>query len=177
MERIMGYFDGLVDGLFKTDEAGTRLFYPNGIIGRGYILPDEPTKAKVRKSLKRWYMIGLPLIIGVQASFGWEPNVFFVAPILISLYYILIRKHLKGLSLTEKKFSYSESIRNSTKLHNLITLIFLFLFSICFIGGGIYVMIYMPHEWFLGLSCILFFGFGGIEFSRMIKIKIEEAKQ
>ena len=37
----MGYFDGLTDGVFKTDSEGKFLFYPWGVPGKGYILPDD----------------------------------------------------------------------------------------------------------------------------------------
>jgi hypothetical protein len=177
MEERMGYFDGLVDGLFKTDKKGAHLFYPNGILGKGCILPDESAKNRVRKFFKRWFAVGLFLIIGVQVLFGWKLNVFFVGPILISSYFILTRKHLSGLNIAQEKLSYSESIKNSARSHNLVTLILLFLFSICFVGGGLFVMINKSQEWFLGLTCIITFGLAGVEFGRMIKIKIGETKQ
>ncbi len=172
----MGYFDGIVDGWFKRDEKGTHVFYPNGIFGKGYLLPDEPTQNKVRKLVKRWTVVGLSLIIGTQAFFGWKPNALFVGPILITSYYILISKHLKGLSTTKEKLSYSESIRNSTKSHNLVVLMLLFFTSICFVGAGIYMMFNMSHEWLLGLTCILFFSSGGVVVGHMIKIKLGDAK-
>jgi hypothetical protein len=33
----MGYLDGIVDGNFKTTAEGIMLFYPDGVLGKGYI--------------------------------------------------------------------------------------------------------------------------------------------
>ncbi len=52
----MGYFDGLTGASFKKDKRGYTVFYPWGIGGRGYILPEHK-KDDVRRVLKRYLQI------------------------------------------------------------------------------------------------------------------------
>lgn len=45
----MGFFKRLTDSSFKVNGQGNTLFYPWGILGRGYILPDIETEKKDSK--------------------------------------------------------------------------------------------------------------------------------
>ena len=65
-ETVSNIFDGLyVDQLFHKGERGETIFYPFGLMGRGYLLPAE-REASMRRSM-RWLMIG-SLVFG--GSFG-----------------------------------------------------------------------------------------------------------
>src|SRR3954470_22575522 len=63
----MGYFDGLANSAFKKDGQGRDLFFPNGILGKGRILPDAETAAKLRHKVVQFYKLfmfgGLPAIV------------------------------------------------------------------------------------------------------------------
>ena len=59
----MGYFDGLTSGSFKTAEDGRKLFFPWGVLGRGYVLASEQDDARLRRQLKVYMMVSLALII------------------------------------------------------------------------------------------------------------------
>ena len=67
----MSYFDGLTDGVFKTDPEGKFLFYPWGVLGKGYVLPDDSKKQQLRKFITLWYKVSLPLIVGIGVGVGW----------------------------------------------------------------------------------------------------------
>src|SRR4051794_941054 len=60
---VASYFEGLIAGGFKTAADEQRLFYPWGVFGKGYVLPDTRTEQRIRKLLKMYYMIWLPLVI------------------------------------------------------------------------------------------------------------------
>ena len=63
---VRNIFDGLyVDQLFQKNERGETLFYPFGMMGRGYLLPAE-REERVRQSM-RWLML-VSLVVGI--SFG-----------------------------------------------------------------------------------------------------------
>lgn len=56
MTRI---FDWLfVNQLFHTNERGETIFYPNGLTGRGYLVPPE-READVRSGVRRLAMLAL----------------------------------------------------------------------------------------------------------------------
>jgi hypothetical protein len=55
----MGYFDGLTDAAFKQDQLGNTVFYPWGVIGRGYILTDPAKIDQARLFMRRWYQINI----------------------------------------------------------------------------------------------------------------------
>lgn len=54
----------LTAAMFKTDDAGRTVVYPNGAMGRGYIVPDPATEQRMRRVLQ-WAIIGSGLIGGV----------------------------------------------------------------------------------------------------------------
>lgn len=63
---IRSIFDGLyVDQLFQKDERGETVFYPHGLMGRGYRLSAEREPC-VRRSMRR--LMAVSLVVGI--SFG-----------------------------------------------------------------------------------------------------------
>jgi len=84
---IEGYLDAITNSYFKTREDGTKLFYPQGMLGRlGYIVPSAELEERLRKSAKRFF-VGSGLGGGLLGSCLGElasdlqgmPLVFFVA--------------------------------------------------------------------------------------------------
>ena len=54
----------LTAALFKRDDAGRTIMYPNGAAGRGYIVPDAATEQKLRTTLL-WMIVAAGLYGGV----------------------------------------------------------------------------------------------------------------
>jgi len=82
---VTGIFDALlVNQLFHTNERGETVFYPNGLAGRGYLVPPE-REPSVRSGLRRLVLTALigsivfpvlvPRIIeswlGITLPLGW----------------------------------------------------------------------------------------------------------
>jgi hypothetical protein len=66
-------FDGLyIDQLFQRNERGETVYYPFGLMGRGYLLPAARVESVKRAT--RWLMI-LSLAIGIGFAFGVAPRV------------------------------------------------------------------------------------------------------
>ena len=56
---VTSIFDALfVDQLFRTNERGETVFYPNGAVARGYLVPAE-REASVRSGVRRLALIAL----------------------------------------------------------------------------------------------------------------------
>ena len=63
----MGYFDALTSGYFKTAPDGRKLFFPWGILGRGYTIDSDPDYERLRRQVKAYTIVSLVLIVGVTA--------------------------------------------------------------------------------------------------------------
>jgi hypothetical protein len=63
----MGYFDALTSGYFKTAPDGRKLFFPWGVLGRGYTINSEPDYERLRRQVKAYTVVSLVLIVGVTA--------------------------------------------------------------------------------------------------------------
>jgi hypothetical protein len=165
----MGYFDGLTDASFKTDEKGNTIFYPWGILGKGYILPEDK-KESFRTKIKRFLQISLPLAILITILKLWA-LLLIILPVFILGYTIWMNKITKNLMLSSNKLTLSESTRNSARSHNLTTLWILAASSLLFVAASIFIIITAPEKWTIAIPGIIFFGFGLYIFWKMIKAK------
>lgn len=67
----MRIFDWLfVDQLFRTNERGETIFYPNGVTGRGYLVPPD-REPSVRSDMRRLVFTAL---IGIFTLVGLVPR-------------------------------------------------------------------------------------------------------
>ena len=63
----MGYFDALTSGYFKTAPDGRKLFFPWGVLGRGYTIDSEQDYERLRRQVKAYTIVSLVLIVAVTA--------------------------------------------------------------------------------------------------------------
>ena len=163
----MGYFDGLTDSSFKTDSEGRIIFYPRGILGKGYIIPTERKKNDLRNLLKKYYMVSLPVIIGSGLAVGWLFSLILI-PILILCFLLVVKKYTKDLEITENKLKLKESFQNSANSHNIGTLWFMFTCSLLFLVASIFILLSKPEGLFVGILVFLFFSVSAIVILQMI---------
>ena len=153
----MGYFDGLVASGFKKDNSGRTLYYPFGTFGRGYVILDDNKEKRIRSSLKRFYFISLPILIGTGMIFGWLYAIFLLIPVL--LWAILLPKLLvKGLQPCSTKMKVSDSIESSAEAHSRGMLWFLFIGGSLFTLMGLFILISDPERSIMAILTIAFFG-------------------
>jgi len=169
----MGYFNGITDSNFKTDDKGRILFYPWGVLGKGYILTDDSIKRKIRRFKKRYHIISLPCLatIAVVVLTGWV-ECLILFPIFPLWYWFKTAQLLKGAHfVTDTKFGLKESYTFSSKSHNIVTLWLMLIVSVLFTLAGIIVFIFDKSAWLFGVICILFFGACSCAIGYMIKVK------
>jgi hypothetical protein len=166
----MDYFDGLTDAKFKTDAQRRLLFYPWGILSKGYVLPDESKKQQIRRFVRLYYIVFWPVIIGTMIFIGWIFS-FAVMFLLFLWYYFETSRFLKGLPIAGEKLSLSESYTSSAKSHNMATLWILLIFSVLFVLSGFAILVHNRDAWFIGLASIIFFGASSLANGYMIKVK------
>ena len=123
----MSFLDAKSNALFKTDVNGSLLFYPRGYWGKGYVLPDEEAKIKIKGFVKKYMAIALLVIFGSVALLGSEVNPLVWLPVLLTFYFVRLGKFTEGLPVSKERLTFLESITNSAKSDSLAMLIFFFL--------------------------------------------------
>lgn len=170
----MGYFDGLADAIFKSDSQGRAVFYPYGIMGKGYLVNEEQ-RQRLRKNVKLTYMIMLPLIIVNQVAFGYMANLI-VLPLFYIWYFWAVRKVSRGLEKSTEKLKVAEAYTNSAKSHNLWVLIILALLTPFLIILGLAVLGTGQNE-LAGLFLILLFGAAEVAICYMIYTRYRDRRK
>lgn len=127
----MGYFDGLTQSAFNKDVLGRHVYFPNGKLGRGYVMETDAEYEDFLAFHKKRLivMIALPLVL-VIAGIGYAiiAGVFVV----LALGDWLITKHKTGnLTRSDIKFSVKEASDRASLAFGLPVLIGLELISLC----------------------------------------------
>ena len=153
----MGYFDGLADAAFKNDEEGNYLFYPFGVIGKGRVIPSENEKDSLRLFLKRTYQFFFLLFILLFFVAKWQLILGLLMIALFTFYFVLF-KRIQSYEYATSKLTLKESLKNSAKSHNKLTLLFLFGISILFVLIGLGISTLGEASIVIGILCAAFFG-------------------
>ena len=108
----MGYFRRLVDSSFKIDGCGNTIFFPWGIWGKGYLLPDKKTEERIRKFITWYHVVGLMLILvtGVFLML-WGVAFAVLIPIAVVIWCLQARHYIKGLKKTEERLTWKDNFK------------------------------------------------------------------
>ncbi len=163
----MGYFDALTSSSFKTTKDGHRLFFPWGTIGRGYIIPTEEEYERLRRKVKIYLIISLPMIGILVNRLSIIGD--FVLMIVLTLPYILwANKRCLQLKPSNEKYTFKQSFGTQAREYNAVTLWLLEICSLAFVAAGIFILFKDTPNWLIALASIIFFGLGAIVFAKMI---------
>ena len=167
----MGYFDGLIEGNFKTTADGQRLFYPWGVLGKGRVLADAHTEQRIRRFLKVYYMVSLPLVIIIVITVQFSGFYYALAliPVVLLVYGVAVLSLTRRLLVTRQRLRLTESLANSGRAHSRAMLWLLFIVSILFVIGGIGII--LDRQVGMGLFSILFFGACGMIIGYMLRTR------
>jgi hypothetical protein len=166
----VGYFDALTSSSFKTAPDGRRLFFPYGVLGRGYVLGSEQEYERLRWQIKIFTIVTLVLILaaaGMRAF--WVAGV--VTALLIAFYLVWVRFLLRGLQPTDERLSLEESMTSQARTHNVAMLWAMEILSLLFVAGGVLMLALDPGNWLLALASIGFFGACAVAFARMLVLR------
>ncbi|MGH6880998.1 MAG: hypothetical protein ACREFM_08765 [Hypericibacter sp.] len=159
----MGYFDGLTNASFRKDAQGRDVFYPYGTHGRGRIITDAETAERLRRSIKRLYILLLaiiPLLIAI-VRLAHDSVIYLVLLVLAvtALTAGYVQQLTRGLPYSEERLTYRESLQNSLRGHSKLGLVFLAVVSAGFVALGGFILALAPAENLaLALVLIVFFG-------------------
>jgi len=133
----MGYFDKVTEAVFKTNENGETIYYPNGVFGKGRIVPTPEVKEKLFKYQKRVnkYFGTVAVIYGMLL--GLSSNISFesIFPIIFVYLFIFIRQRFLIRNLiVYRRQSVKEVSTTMSKVYKPSTLTFFMVNSICLIS-------------------------------------------
>lgn len=165
----MGYFDAFINSLVKTGKDGRKIFYPWGIMGRGYILPSEEDFLRIRKNLII-YFITCFLIMILPAPWLNTIEVAVLAFVLLIPYVIWVYINFHGMEQAAEKLSSSESITNRARALGAPVLWLLEVCAVSFVLWGIYILTHYPHDWLSAACAIVLGGYCAVIFAKMIII-------
>src|SRR5215212_2964270 len=169
---VSSYFEGLVAGSFKTAADGQRLFYPWGVFDKGYVLPDAQTEQRMRRLLKMYHQVWLPLVIVVSIiassySFYYALTLIPVFLLIYGIYGVGVRSLTRGLPSSSERLRATESWANSAKSYSSVILWFMFIVSALFVISDIWMI--LLGQVGIGLLGMLFFGFCSLVFGYMLR--------
>lgn len=133
----MGYFDGITQAAFNKDERGRHLYFPNGKIGKGYVMHnDEEYEHFVAFHKKRMMvLLILPLTLVVM---GAKLTVIAGVFVVLALVDWLWTGHrTKGLERTPNKFDITQAAERSTRSLGLPLLVFFQIVSVLLVLLGL----------------------------------------
>ncbi len=157
----MNYFESIADSYFKKTNEGKNVFYPWGVLGKGYIIPTEQKTIELRKSFKKGGIISLLFVyftLYLGKAFGLPVAAGFLI-LYTFVYYIYIQTITRHMEKTTESLTLTESYFSMSRSLSWLNLILLTTGCLMFVVAGIYVMIQNKGFW-IGLSSAIFFGFG-----------------
>jgi hypothetical protein len=171
----MGYFDALTSSSFKTKDDGQQLFFPWGILGCGYAIPSETEFDRLRRTVKAYLVICLPLTF-VFVSWKGLLGGAVILPLLIVPYVVWVQSRCRRLQRTKERLTLAESMAGQARLHSAVVLWLLEFATLVFVGIGALILILDPTKWPLAVASIGMFGFSAVVFARMLLIKRGERR-
>lgn len=171
----MRYLDNLIDRNFRKNKNGNTVFFPWGIFGRGRVLPDESTEARIRGWVRRNYFVFVPIAIGVaviSSIVGWAWS-FLLVPVCGVWVHVGTKSLVSGLPYSDERVTLKDFYATEAERHNKFILSIYLLGAVLFVLLGIYEAATSRSlsETTLGLFVIVFSGVFGTAMGYMLKIK------
>jgi Ca2+/Na+ antiporter len=166
----MGYFDALASGNFKTAADGSRLFFPWGILGRGYAVASQEDYQRMRQQIKIYYIVSLVLII-ISAGLRAYVAEAVIVVLLLGFYLVWMLSLQRRLQPSNERLSLRESMATQARVHSAAGLWLLEIAALLFVGAGIAMLVFDPSDWLIAVASIAFFGAGAAVFARMLLLR------
>jgi hypothetical protein len=172
--EAMSLKEMLTAALFKRDDAGRTIIYPNGATGAGYVVPDTATEQKLRKTLF-WMIVAAGLFGGVGMQvlttlYGdvpqWTAQAWGIAAAALAAFAIgyraLVRRLTRGMAPAEQRMGIVEAYKRQADAAPRWYLWFLvvmapimFLGSVIYMATGVWIMKYAIGPIGLALSALV----------------------
>ena len=172
----MGYFDGLASGIIKKDKDGNGVYYPWGVLGKGYVLPDAARETAIKNMVILFYQIFLGMFF-VHLFLLKNALIFAVLVFALVIWFLLKSQQLtKDCPKSQEKLTLKEGYTNSAKAHNKTVLWILFGVSVLFTLGAI-ALLFSGKTLVLGIFGAVLFGASSTAIYYMIQVKNKQEKE
>ena len=174
LRRAVESYRQLLDaGAFAADENGSTVFYPSGILGRGYEVTAEQESA-IRRFLRRFNLLVVAIAIVGASMFGL--GTLLALPPLLAAYWIWTRRVTAGLPVSPMRMTSREAGRRAVRILGLRSLVVVLLISVAMTAASIALAL-SPTDRIVGLLGILLFGFSTYRFlSLLVRNRHEPAE-
>ncbi len=166
----MGYFDALTSSYFKTAADGRKLFYPWGVLGRGYAIATEQDQQRLRRQLKIYTIVSFVLIVGACVLQTYLVAIL-IAVALIVFYLFWVRRLIAGLQPSGEGLSMRESFTAQALAHSGWGLWAMELASFALLLSAIAMLAFDLDSRLVSVGAILFFGLTTAAISWMLVLR------
>lgn len=153
----MGYFEGLTSGYFKTTPDGRRLFFPWGVLGRGYVVGSELDYERLRGQIKIFVIAGMALMLGTVALQRFLAGLLVLAALYV-FYLAWTRYLVRGLQQSDERLSLLESMNLQAREQSPILLWVAGIGSIVLVAASVLIFALDPDNWLAVTAGLVVFG-------------------
>lgn len=112
-------FDFIAKGSFQTTADGQRLFYPNGMIGKSYIIDSEERYQHLFRQQKHWGL-AIMALISLLVIGKADGRIILAAFIALNLLkQIVVRRTTRHMPVSATRYSIGHFLDGSLPLHKL----------------------------------------------------------
>jgi Ca2+/Na+ antiporter len=165
-----GYFNALAAGAFKITPDGRRLFFPWGVLGRGYEIPTDQEYQQLRRQMRLYIIVSLTLVIVPMAAQYTLVGLSICVLLMVS-FAIWSHYRLRGMKPVDERLTFGESVSIQARTHRPVTLWVLLIASLVLVASGIAVLLLQPGEWVAAVLAIIFFTLCAAMFAWMLRIR------
>ena len=174
----MGYLDRLTDPSFKQQPDGATAFYPGGIWGKGFVLPDRDFEERLRRKLKISYIAFFAaMFIALIAGDTFSPDTAILFPFVVLPFYFLwfefsVRRKVREFPVAPTRLTLRDTADSQAKALSWSWLIPLAGICIMFLAAGAWIIFVSPADWIVGTLTVVFSLLCLLSFANILRSKI-----
>lgn len=146
-----------LDSLTRTsfeERDGRWIFYPYGILSRGFVLANNEKHVQLRRFVKR-HLVIVAVALFVPAVTVGPAFVALTVPPMLLWYALAVRRLTRGLPFAQERLALRDNIRAHARRYTLSDLWTLEITFLLFVAAGLWILVAQPENWLVGVVSIL----------------------
>lgn len=141
--------DLLAKGSFQTTPEGQRVFYPNGLAGKGYLVESEDRYQRLFRQQKHWgllIMASVSLLAGFRFAWPWVLGTFMTLNLLKQT---VVRRTTRQMQISHRPYSVDGFFREGLRLPTMPKALLICIGSIALLISlsCLIALIWYPEPW------------------------------